>query len=87
MINFKSEINVINIAYTTKLGFHLQKTEISAQIIDDFFLKIYNMVIFAFQTLYKIDYLWFSQMIFLFADISIKVVFGILFLTLSNINV
>lgn len=48
LIDFKIEINIINLIYTAKLGLYIPKTSLSAFKIDNFSLKIYSIVIIAF---------------------------------------
>lgn len=45
------------------------------------------MVITIFSIFDKLNYLWFSQQIFLLANFNIKNIFCIFFLTFNNINV
>lgn len=64
----------------------MQKTNISAQKIDNSFLETYGIVIATFQVFDKLSYLQFFQRIFLLTDIKMKVIFYMLFLILSNVN-
>lgn len=70
---------MIKIAQVAKLSFQMQKTDIVKQNIDGFSLDIYNIVIAIFQLFNKLDYLHFFQKMFLFTDISKKVVFDMFF--------
>ena len=45
------------------------------------------MVIIAFHVFDKFGYFWFFQKAFLLANISIKVVLSMLFLTFNNVNI
>lgn len=49
LINSNNKINVMQPSYMQKLGFYVQKTNISAQKIDGNKLKIFKMVIAFFQ--------------------------------------
>ena len=62
-------------------------TNIGVQKIDGFSPAIYSIIIAAFQVVDKLGRSRFFQETFLLADISIEVVLGIVFLTLSNANV
>ena len=70
-----------------KLGFKIYLTNVEAQIIDDSTLETFRMVLASFQIEDKLGKAWFFQETFLVADISGKVVLGMLFLTLSNANI
>ena len=87
LLNSKSEVNVMTLVYTTQLGLKVQKTNIVIQKIDKSLLKTYSIVIAAFQILNKLRRFWFFQKTFLLTDISVKVVFGIPFLTFSNADI
>ena len=45
LINFGSEINIINPAYATKLGLRIEKIDVGAQKIDGSYLDTFRMVI------------------------------------------
>ena len=77
----------MTLAYIVQQGLKLQKTIIDAQKIDKFSLTIYNMVIATLQILDKLGHSWFFQKTFLLANISIKVILGILFLTFSIVDI
>ena len=87
LLNFKSKVNMITPAYTAQLDLKVQKTNIDAWKIDGSLLKIYNIVIHAFHTLNKLGNTWFFQETFLLANISMKVVLSMFFLTFNNANV
>ena len=74
-------------AYTAHLGLKMRVTDVGAQEIDGSSLATYNMVIAAFQVIDKLGCSWFFQETFLLSDISMEVVLGMPFLTLSNVNV
>ena len=48
LLNSRSEVNIMILAYSTQLGFKVQKTNIGAQKIDRFSLKTYSIVIATF---------------------------------------
>lgn len=54
LIYSEMKVNVINFAYAINLGPQIQKINVSAQKINDFFLKIYNMIIVIFQILNRL---------------------------------
>ena len=65
----------------------MQKTNVGAQEIDGFSLATYSMVIASFQVFDMLSRSEFFQKTLLLANISMKVVLGILFLTFSNADV
>ena len=77
----------MTLAYATQLGLKVQKTNISAQKIDRSSPATYCMVIAPFRVLNTLGRSWFFQETFLLANISMKVVLGMLFLTFSNFDV
>ena len=48
LLNFKSKINAMTLAYTAQLGFKVRKTNVGAQKIDKSSLKTYGLVIAGF---------------------------------------
>ena len=77
----------MTLAYVIYLGFKVQKTNIGIYKINRFSLETYGILIIAFQVFDKLDCFCFFQETFLFAKISLEVVFNILFLTFSNADV
>lgn len=65
----------------------MQKTEVGAQKMDDYFMKIYNIIITIFELCDKYCYFEFFQRLFLLADINKEVVHNIFSLIPSNRNV
>ena len=45
LIDLSSKINVMHLAYTTKLGFYAKKVNVSIQKINTFYLDIFRIVI------------------------------------------
>ena len=74
-------------AYTAQLGLKVQKTNLDTRKIDKFLLKIYKMVISAFQVLNKPGCFWSFQEIFSVANISMKIILGMIFLIFSNADI
>ena len=73
--------------YGAKLGLKVQKTDIGIQKVDDSTFDTFGMVLVDFKVEDKLGKTQFFQEIFLIANITLKVIFGMLFLTLSNANV
>ena len=74
-------------AYAKKLGLRVRKTDVGAQKIDGSILETYGMVIAGFQVQDKFGKARFFQETFLVADTSIEVVWGMLFLAFSKVEV
>lgn len=87
VINSGSKVNVMIPAYIAKLGIIIQKNIVGAQKINDLLSEIYSMASTVFSLQNSLETVWFSEETFLLADISMEVVLGIFFLSLSNINV
>ena len=75
------------LAYAKQLGFRTWKIHIKAQKIDRLSLKSYKIVIAGLQVLNKLSQSQFFQETFLLADISMEVLFDILFFIFSNANI
>ena len=83
LINSESEINAIHPFFAKQLGLPIRLTDVRAQKIDGTTLDTYEMMVAAFSMVDKANRGRFFEETFLGANISPKVVFGILFLTLS----
>ena len=84
MFDSGSEVNVMNLAFTRKLGFHICKINVGAQKIDGSALKIFGMVIADLQVKDKVGRPRFFQETFLMADTKFEMVLGMFFLKISN---
>ena len=87
MFNFKSKVNAIIVAYMAQLVLKVRKTDVNAQKIDTSLLITYGIIISAFYVLDKLGHSWFFHKTFLLANISIKIVLAMPFLTLNNVNI
>ena len=87
LLDSGSKVNAMTPAYTAHLGLKVRMTDVGAQKIDGSSLAIYGMVIAAFQVVNKLGRSRFFQETFLLADISMEVVLGMPFLSLSNADV
>lgn len=77
----------MTLVYILKLDFKVYYTNVRVQKIDGFIFKIFEMIIANFQIEKKPKKAQFFQKTFLLANISIKMVLEIFFLTFNNINV
>lgn len=73
-------------AYAVNLGLRILETKIKAQKIDGSILGTYRMVIARFFLQDKWGQDQFFKKIFILADVSVKMIIGILFLFFSNAN-
>ena len=82
-----SEVNAMDPAYATKLGFCARKIDIGVQKIDRSHLDIFGIVIVDCSVEDKLERVWFFQKNFLWANIGLEVVLRMLFLTLSKTDI
>ena len=54
LLDFRSEVNVMTLAYATNLGLKVRVTNVGAQKIDGSLLATYSMVIASFQVVDKL---------------------------------
>ena len=87
LVDSGSEVNTMTPADAANLGLKVQKTDIGAQKIDGSTFETFGIVLANFQVEDKLGRAWFFQETFLLADISMEVVLGMPFLTLSNADV
>ena len=87
LIDSGNEVNAMLPAYTLKLGLKIYHTDVGAQKIDGYALEIFGIVLANIQMEDKLGRARFFQETFLLADISVEVVLGMPFLTLSNADV
>ena len=73
--------------YALKLGLKVRPTDVGAQKIDGSTLETFGMVLASFQVEDKLGRTRYFQETFLLADISMEVVLGMPFLTLSNADI
>ena len=87
LIDFGSKVNAIYPAYTTKLGLRTKKINVGTQKIDGSHLDIFGIVIADCLVKNKLGRVRFFQKTFLLANISLEVVLGMPFLTLSQADI
>ena len=87
LIDSKSEVNAIHSTFAQQLDLFIRPTNTEAQKIYGITLDIYKMVVAAFSIINKANWVKFFKKIFLVANISLEVVFGMFFLILSSINI
>ena len=77
----------MNPAFASQLSPKIQKINIGAQKIDGTTLKTYELIIFTFFVSNKDDGKRFFKESFLLAEVKLERVLGMLFLTMSNIDI
>ena len=82
-----SEINAINLTLVRELGLFIKPIDIGSQKIDKTMLDIFEIMVTAFSVNDKANQLKFFEEIFLGVNVSLEVVLGMLFLTLSSADV
>ena len=87
LIDSGSEVNAIHLSFVKQLGLSIRLRDVGAQKIDGTTLDTHGMVVAAFSVEDKANRVRFFEEIFLVANVSPKVVLGILFLTLSGTDI
>ena len=82
-----SEVNAMHLAFAEKLGLVVQSINIGTQKINSTIFKIYKIMIATFLLIDQVDRVRFFEAIFLKSNISLDVVYRMLFLTLSSANI
>ena len=82
-----SKINAIHPTFAKKLSLPIILTDIGIQKIDTTMLDIFGMVVTAFSMTDEANWVKFFKKIFLVANVSLKVVLGMSFLTLNSVDV
>lgn len=84
LLNSGSEVNTMTLANIAWLNLKIWPTNIRAQKIDGFRLKIFRMILASFQVNNKLVQSRFFQKTFWLANTSIKIILGMFFLIYSN---
>ena len=87
LLDSGSEVNSVHPAFTKELDLPIRPTDMEGQKIDGTMLETYGMVVAAFSIEDKANQVKFFKEIFLVANVSPEVVFGMRFFTLSSANV
>ena len=86
-LDLGSKVNAIHPIFIDRLGLVVQNTNVGAQKIDGTTLESYGMIVIAFSMTDKADKVRFFEETFLVVNISLDMVFGIHFLTLSDADI
>ena len=87
LFDLGSEVNAVHPAFAKELGLLIRPTDVGAQKIDGTTLDTYEMVVAAFLIKNKANQVRFFVETFLMANVSLEVVFGMIFFTLSGADV
>ena len=87
LFDSSSEVNAIHPALARKLGLPVRPTDVAAQKIDGTMLDTLEMVVTAFLVTDKANRVRFFEETFLVANVSLEIVLGMPFLTLSSADV
>ena len=79
-----NEVNAVHPAFVKELGLPIRLTEIEAQKIEGITLETYKIVVAAFLLENKANHVRFFKETILIANVSLEVVLGMPFLTLSG---
>ena len=87
LFDSNSKVNAIHPTFAQELGLPIRPTDVRAQEINSTMLDTFRMVVIAFSVTDKANQVRFFKETFLVANISLKVVLKMLFLTLSAANI
>ena len=87
LLDLGSEVNTMHPAFAERLNLMIKTTNVGVEKIDGTTLMTYGMVIAAFLVIDQADKIRFFEETFLVANVSPDVVLGMLFLTLSGVDV
>ena len=87
LFDLDNEINVIHLTFARELRLSIRTTDVRAQKIDGTMLDTFGMVVAAFSVTDKANRVRFFEKTFLMANVSPKVVLGMLFLSLSDADI
>ena len=87
LFNSWSEVNTIYLTFAKKQGLSIRPIDVGVQKIDGIMLDTYEMVVAFLLMMDKVNWVKIFEKTFLVTNISLKVVFGIFFLNLSNTDV
>ena len=86
LLDSGSEVNAIHPTLAQKLGLPIKPTDVGAQKMDGTILDTFGMVVSAFSVTDKANRVRFFEKTFLLANVSPKIVLGMLFLTLFSMS-
>ena len=87
LFNLGSKTNTVHLTFAKESGFLIRPTDVKIQKVDGSTLDTYGIVVAAFLMTNKANQVRFFTKTFLVANISPKVVYGMLFLILSSADI
>ena len=87
LVDLSNKVNIIYPNFDQELGLSIRPIDVSVQKIDGSTLNTYWMVVAAFLMTNKANRVKFFEKTFLVPNVSLEIVFGMPFLTLSGANV
>lgn len=87
LINLDSEVNIMSLAYTAKLGLKVYKINIETQKIDGSIFTFFEIVLADFQVEDKLDKTQFFWKTILVANIILEIIFKMSFFTFNNVDI
>ena len=87
LFDTSSEVKVNHLTFAQELGLFIRLIDVGVQKIDNTTLDTYEMVIITFSITDKANRVKFFEKIFLVANISLEIIFGMLFFTLNRANI
>ena len=87
LLDLSSEVNAIYPTLARELELSIRLTDVATQKIGGTMLDTFRMVVTAFSVTDKANQVKFFEETFLVANVCLKVVFKMIFLTLSGLNV
>ena len=87
LLDLGSKVNAVHPAFAKELGLPIKPTDVRAQKIDGTTLDTFRMVVVVFSVADKTNRVRFFEETFLVANVSLEVVLGMAFLTLSGADI
>lgn len=87
LFDLGSKVNAIHLTFAKELELHIRLSNIRTKKIDSIMLDTYEMVVTVLSMTDKINQVKFFEKNFLVANVSLEIVFKMLFLTLSGANI
>lgn len=87
LLDVSNTINIIHPIFANELGLSIRLTNIKAQKSDVILQDIYRIIVATFWVTDKINQVKIFEKTFLVANIGLEMVLGMLFLTLSSVNI
>ena len=87
LFDSSNKVNTIYPTFAQELGLFIRPTNVGAQKIDGIMLNTYKIVVVVFLVTNKVNQVRFFEKAFLLANISLKVVVEMFYLTLSGADI